>query len=362
MRSILYIKGSSLEDVRVKKFLSFFVSKKYNVTYWGWNRNKSNVSIPGIKNHDILSGGGLNNKKLLFYYPFWMCVLFFKTLFSGIGKKEHIVVINFDSALPVYLASRIRRFKYIYEIYDEFAISYKFPSWLKKVIQKIDNQIMKKARAVIHVDKNRIRYTNCKIIVIENTPYDYFKGKNRAYNNITHTFAVTGLLNNSRGISQIIRFARTYKQIEFLAIGEVCDKELLNDMKKTPNIKIYDFMPQEKVFDLLQNCCGIFSLYDPDIEIYRLAASNKVYDAMMLGIPIITNKEVLSSAFIKKENIGYVINYKYDSSWHFLASQDYLKTVRVIGENSRNLYLEKFIFPKLVEKRLLPILSNNINN
>ncbi|MDR0603607.1 MAG: hypothetical protein LBG80_04805 [Bacteroidales bacterium] len=76
-----------------------------------------------------------------------------------------------------------------------------------------------------------------------------------------------------------------------------------------------------------------------------------------LGIPVITNKEVLNSAFIEKMKIGYVINYKYDSSWHFLALPDYIETVKPIGKNDRDLYLQNYTFPKLVEKRLLPILA-----
>lgn len=67
----------------------------------------------------------------------------------------------------------------------------------------------------------------------------------------------------------------------------------------------YDRMPQAELFDKLIDCCGIFSLYDPKLEINRLAASNKVYDAMMLGIPVITNPEVTNSVLLK--NMGLAL-------------------------------------------------------
>ncbi|GHV04227.1 hypothetical protein FACS189416_2100 [Bacteroidia bacterium] len=358
MKSVLYIKGSSLEDVRVGKFLDFFAKNGDKVIFWGWNRGKNNINIDGVLKYDVFQGGGESNKILLLYYPIWMIILFFKSLFSCDIINYNVIAINFDCAFPVYLASKIRRFKYIYEIYDEFAISYRFPKWLKSILQKIDTKIMESAVTVVHVDKNRIRNINCHNIVIENTPYDYFGGKERDYDNITHTFAVTGLLNNIRGLDQIILFAKKHKNITFLAIGRVTDKKQIEEIKNISNIKLYDYMPQKEVFALLKNCCGIFSLYNPNLEINRLAASNKVYDAMMLGIPVITNPEVLNSNFIKKQKIGCVVNYTCDSSWEFLASEEYLSDIEKIGRNGRDLYLREYSFPTIVKERLCKILKS----
>jgi glycosyltransferase involved in cell wall biosynthesis len=334
------------------------VAKGYDLTFWGWNRNRNTANIDGVSNRNIFKGGGTENKILLFYYPLWMFRLFLNLLFSRKLKEKNIIAVNFDAVLPVYIVSKIRNFKYIYEIYDEFALSYQFPTWIKMVLKKMDNKIREKANFVIHVDENRVDVLrNYKYIVIENTPYDFFHGKKRSYNLITHTFAVTGLLNNNRGLDQIIEFAKNHNQIKIILIGAINNQKQLCAIKCINNIKIYDFMPQEKLFEIVHNCAGIFSLYNPKLEINKLAASNKVYDAMMLGIPVITNVDVLNSALIKKMNIGYVVNYNYDLSWRFLASSDYLKTVKIMGENGRNLYLENFNFPKLIEQRLLPILA-----
>ena len=108
---------------------------------------------------------------------------------------------------------------------------------------------------------------------------------------------------------------------------------------------------------MMTNCCAIFSLYDPSVEINRLAASNKVYDAMMFGIPVITNKEVINSGFIKEHHIGFVIDYDYNETWACLTNGDFLVNVQKMGSNGRDLYLNKYQFSELVKQRLLPVLE-----
>lgn len=116
-------------------------------------------------------------------------------------------------------------------------------------------------------------------------------------------------------------------------------------------------MPQEKLFELMLSCCAIFSLYNPAIEINKLAASNKVYDAMMLGIPVITNKEVINSKFILENKIGFVINYECDATWDILINDNFLDMCKTLGKNGRKLYLKDYLFGNLVKNRLLPELN-----
>ncbi|MFR5657639.1 MAG: hypothetical protein ACLUDU_06390, partial [Butyricimonas faecihominis] len=188
-------------------------------------------------------------------------------------------------------------------------------------------------------------------------PYDFFNGRDRNYSIIKHIFVVSGLMNSIRGLEQIILFAKKNPQIKILCIGGIDDISLKSEISLIKNIECYDFMPQENAFQLMLSCCAIFSLYNPKLEINKLAASNKVYDAMMLGIPVITNKEVINSSFILKNEIGYVINYTYDDSWQILESEDFIRQSRIKGLNARRLYLEQFRFEKLVEQKLVPIIN-----
>lgn len=357
MKPILYVKGSTARDVRLNKFLKYFNKSGIRALFFGWKRDKSELDEDWIEKEYIFEGGGVNNRILILYYPLWMIRVFFFFLFKRGVDKYNIILINFDVAFPAYLASLFRKFDFIYEVYDEFAISYRFPSWLKSFIKTIDQRIMMKAKAIIHVDVNRITSNHSKAIVIENTPYDYFESKQRTYEGIKHIFAVTGLLNNQRGIKEILNFAQCNSHVKFLMVGDITDKNQKIKANTLKNVTVTDFMPQNQLFSLMKLCCGIFSLYDPTIEINRLAASNKVYDAMMMGIPVITNKDVVNSSFIRQSEVGYVIDYEFNESWNFLACSSFVAKAVETGKKGRELYLSKYIFNKLIEDRLLTFLE-----
>jgi hypothetical protein len=271
-------------------------------------------------------------------------------------KGKIIIAIDFDSALPVYCASKFKKLEYIYEVYDDFALRYNFPSSVKKFVHKKDTKIMKNSKCVIHVDANRVSYKDCKWIIIENTPNDYWRGEVRPYDNLKHKFAIIGYFSDARGMEQIYKFAKENLDIQFLLVGRFTSDKMKEDFLVLPNVESHDLMPQMQLFDLMKNCCGIFSLYNPGLEINRYAASNKVYDAMMMGIPVITNKEVINSAFIKEMGFGLVVDYEYGDSWKQLTDDSFPESAKKFGVKGRELYLKEYRFDTLVENRFLPVL------
>lgn len=354
--SVLFIKGDDISNVRLSKFLRYCEENKIKAEVWGWNRNRDNVvNTYNAEVKYLLQGGGYGGKVFLLY-PVWMFILFLNLLFKKSFKNLTVFSINFDVALPVYLASRIRRFDFVYEIRDEISISYNFPSIIASLIEKIDHLLMRSAKLVIHVDKNRIRYNKCNYVVIENSPYDYYQGADLVQSKKENCFAVVGLLTKHRGLNEIIKFASHNPHIKLIVAGKSQDGALMKKLKKLNNVECYDFMPQIELYDKIKHCRGIFSLYDPTLEINRLAASNKVYDAMMLGIPVITNKEVINSTFIKDHKIGVIVNYKYDTSWDVLTDKNNSSLLDEIGANGRELFVKKYNFPQLIRKNLKTVL------
>ena len=140
-------------------------------------------------------------------------------------------------------------------------------------------------------------------------------------------------------------------------MGEFINKETEKKYMGIPNIEYHHFMPQPDLFKIIGSCRGIFSLYDPSIEINKLAASNKLYDAMMLSIPVIVNKGILAADLVRNAGIGFVVNYDYDATWQVLEKYDNV-LVASMGKKGRNLYLQKYEFSKMLETVLLPVLNN----
>lgn len=358
--NFLFIKGCSADDVRIAKWMSCLRSMGHAVSFWGWNRMSPDDPCTGqaqLTDCRYLYQGGGYGRHVAWRYPIWMTKLFFFALLSKEMDGKKVVVVNFDAALPVSLACWLRGRKYVYEILDEFAISYHFPCWLQSFVRWIDHAIIRKAQFVIHVDINRVTYLKEKSIVIENAPEDYWGGAERSYSNMRMKFAVVGNLSMGRGIASICAFARSHPDTRLLVVGTCFDDDTERCLRSLSNVERHECMQQRDLFRIMVECCAIFSLYDPSLQINRLAASNKVYDAMMMGIPVITNAEVLNSSFIRGHDFGFVVNYGYGKTWDVLSSTDFIDKCIQKGKRGRALYLKHYQFHAMIKQRFLPKFS-----
>lgn len=357
---IIIIKGDSCTDhVRVKNFIKYFDDKKYDISFYCWLRNKDDEP-KYTREQFILKGGGYSNNKLIFYYPMWILTLFLKLLFSAKIKKANIIfAIDFDSAFPVYILSFFKpNVRFIYDIHDDFSLRYNFPVLIKKGITKIDKKIKSRALKVIHVDENRIREDDDNYIVIYNSQSDFYENKTlENVKDINKTFAFTGLIGKTRGVISVYNFAKENPKCLIITAGKIID-EFGDKFIKLPNVHFLGYITQENLFEQIKNCHGIFSLYDTSKEINVLAASNKLYDAMMLGVPVIVNKGLHVEEFVVKNGIGFAVNFDYDKSWEQILDFDSYYQIRV---NGRLLYEKNYSFNQNITLKLDTLFKYIIN-
>lgn len=357
MRNILFIYAATPDSVRIQKMAKYFSLHKFELNFWGWKRHKDKDYMDEKFNKIsfLHSGGGEGAKILPLLYICFIIKLFFRLLFSADIKKNTIILsINLETALVVWSISKVRKLTYIYDIWDEMAISHNFPNWIAAIIKKLDFIVRRDSNLYIHVDQSRVSTldnNNSNYVIIYNSPYDFFNGSIREplYNN---KYAVTGWLNNTRGLNSILSFARKFSNCSIIIVGEFIDKKIAEQFISLPNVEYHHFMPQNELFKIIEDVRGIFSLYDPSIEINRLAASNKLYDAMMLGIPVIVNNGILAAKQVKEDNTGYVVNYEFDESWNILV-EDHVSACKEKGKNGRCIYLENFEFGSMMDNVLM---------
>lgn len=361
--NIIFIKACSIKNTRLLKMASFFHKEGYSLHFIGWDREREKESeSPLFTNISyIYSGGGFGSgdlSMLILHYLIFQIKLFFHLfLINNKIKNKIYFAINFDVAFIVYCVSLIRpSIKYFYEIRDEFSKTYRIPRVFLPLFNIIEKKIRNRAIKTIHVDVNRVAKFDRNYLVINNSPFDFYK--NKPYiPQLKKSFAVTGYLNYTRGLSEILNFANSNEDYTFYVIGRFIDQKTKKRFLELPNIQVYDYMPQDEVFNIISECRGIFSLYEPSLEINRLAASNKLYDAMMLGIPVIVNKEIVASTFVDKYNIGFSIDYFYNETWSTLIDSN-LSDFQIKGMNGRKLYLSSYEFGTQLSNILLPLIDD----
>lgn len=364
INKILVVFASSPSGVRIGKEAAFLKEKGFSLSFVGWNREKKSF-IPNSIYDDMVTiqKGGKNAGKLLpFLYIGYMVKLFFYLIFKKGLKEQTVFSVNFESAYVVWLVSHFKKVNYIYDIWDELAISHNFPAWACKIIRRIDSKIRRDSNFYIHVDENRISEidkNNYNYIIVYNSPLDFFNGSVPVERQIENTFAVTGWLNKTRGLESIYKFALNNPKIKFIVAGNFRQKEYEKKYLSLKNIEYHTFMPQQELFKLIWNCRGIFSLYDTKIPVNRLAASNKLYDAMMLGVPVIVNNDLSVADFVLKNEVGYIVNYEYDESWEILKILDE-ERIKHIGKKGREIFVSKFEFSTMMELVFMPAYSKYV--
>ena len=349
-----FIKNSAcVGHARVQKFINFFENHGFKTKNIIWSRDSKSESNDIV----ILSGGGYGGARLAFKYVIWVTKLTVFLLKLKTKKKDNFFfAIDFDSAIACYLASRVRpEITYIYDIHDEFAIRYKFPDFLRRMIMKIDQVVRKSSLITVHVDHSRVGIEDVNYTVIQNITTDIYPTINKRLKTSKRTFVVSGLLCAQRGLESLYQFAFHHPECSFIVAGNITD-HVAEKFIASSNVDYRGYIPQHELLQLSASATAVFSLYDPSIEINRLAASNKLYDAMMLGIPVITNRGIAASDFVNTHQIGIVVPFNYCSDWEILASIDLTK-LQNIGKNGRKLYEAEFCGSGSFEGRSIPLLK-----
>jgi glycosyltransferase involved in cell wall biosynthesis len=338
--------------VRIGKYLDTFKRLKHEVTFIGWDRlgrHKDQTAFKEIRGRFLLHGWNENNTRKIMGIFIWMLRLSFYLLKSPF-KQNVIFVMDFDSAFPVAVASLFNKTRFIYDIPDNYYMRAKSP-WLKSILKLLDSWVMRKANQIIVVDVNRITEVEKpfkdKIHVVYNCPPDVPPPLSASPQRPFTVYA-SGYLASWRGIPLLLEAARRIPEMRILMAGQFPEHSLESQVKVNPQVDFRGQLAQEDALKLCYESDVVFSFYEPSSEINRRAASNKLYDAMMTGCPVLTNREIINSAFVEKFGIGYICDYNVDALVRMLREiQSRSDEGRRRGERGRLLFEEEYNWDKM---------------
>lgn len=286
------------------------LKKKYNVSVLEWDRTNSKHMESHVNSIKIPApfGAGMKN---IFNLARWELHLFL-WLLKNKKTFDCIHACDFDTAFISLLFSRIFNKKIIYDVFDYYPETYPIPSFLVSTIKKIDKTVMKKVDALILVDKVRIKqiggYLNKNIFFIYNSP-PLLHFRNPPSNFLTACFF--GKLLPHRFIEEAMEVFSKNRQWSLHIAGfgplEEAVKEFSRKFKNITYegpkdyIEGLKFMSQHKL-----NLC----IYNPSVPNHKYASPNKIFESLMLGIPIVVAENTSIDKLVKNRNLGWVIPYK----------------------------------------------------
>jgi glycosyltransferase involved in cell wall biosynthesis len=363
--------NSIIYDPRVKKIIDS-LSKKYSIFALGWNRD--GVSQEEIDNYKVKvelfrlktsvwkpSLVRIFIRLIIFFPPFWMWVLI-KLL---IHRPKIVHACDLDSILPCYIYKILFGKKLVFDIFDRYAMALIPPRYkrLFYVINLVEEFFCKHSDALIIAGGEKVLRTIQNkprhFAVLMNCPQEYyFDNENSEPKDGDHNFKLvyTGGIRADRALESVAEAIRDLNRIDFFIAGPIIDKEVLLKMQEIPKIKYQGLLPPIKALTLEASSDVLVALYSPEVFWNSITLPNKLFEAMMCGIPIITN---VAHEIVSETGCGIIVEYKNveQIKGAIIKLRDDPKLRKRLGENGRKAFLEKYNW-KIMEKKLYDIYNN----
>lgn len=317
-------------------------------------------------NIKVKAGRGLLNIFQLIYYQF----IVFMWIMKNNNKYDIIHSFDLDSGLPVLLASKISKKKYVYHIADFYVDSRGgIPKTLRKFTRKLEYKVIENAETTIICTEERKEQIKGskpkKLVVVHNTPSINISNEKETSvesigkeDNKNLTFTYVGGLSEKRFIKSIIDVFKEHPQfnLELAGMGNLSDYAK-QASEEYGNINYYGMISYEEALEMYSKCDVMFAIYDPSVPNHRYSAPNKVYEAMINGKPIIVAKNTSVDDIVRRENMGFVIKYNREAFEEvlYIISKD-KSILKKYGQNALKAY-NKYSWEEM-KKRLINIYEN----
>jgi len=367
-KRIVFLRSNPISpDPRVEKEARTLAKSGFVVSVVGWDREdkfeKYEVKDFGkIYRIKVRAGFGKGLKNIIHLIK-WQIALF-----SWLSRNRKIYdcihACDFDTVIPALACKLLYRKKVVYDIFDFYADMLRnTPKILRIIIRKIDLFLIGFADAVIIADESRKKQIEGshpkELVVIYNSPPDEISLLQKEINkNANLVIAYVGLLQKERGIFEIIDVVKKHSNWKLILGGFGGDEdEILSCAKSIPNVEFVGRVPYERTLEIYNSSDVLFATYDPKIPNHRYSSANKLFEAMMLGKPIIVAKNTGMDLLVEKYNLGFVVEYGNKDEIEKALMEIYNWNDNKYNEfsmNSRNIYNQYFSW-HIMEKRLIEL-------
>lgn len=369
MKRIIYLRSNDANpDPRLTKEVNAALRNGFSASILAWDRYGTcqaveKVTAPEgeycVKRFKLESKFGSGIRNILKLMAF-QCFLV-KSLFLNRKNIDIIHAADFDTVIPAVLMKIFYGKSVVYDIYDFYVDAFPVPSFLKKIIRIIDIKIISFVDAVILPVEYRLEQISGsnprKVIYVHNTPERMESTEKLLNKNDKLIFSYVGILQDHRFLKQIINFAKKNNGIELNIAGFGLYEDYVADCsEKFENIKYYGKVPYRVGLNISAKADILFAIYDPSIKNHKYSAPNKFYEALMLERPILVSNETGVDELVRKNKVGWCIDYNESAFSDFLKSIT-KNEINEVSKNMRKVYDEQYSW-EVMEKRLIDLYNS----
>ncbi|MBC7128507.1 MAG: glycosyltransferase family 4 protein [Thermoplasmatales archaeon] len=367
--SVILIRGRSLAiDPTLLKVADALSEGEYDVNMLVWDRLNSMEEKEYNKNSKykitIFHFRAPTDKPTaVFFHPIWWLYIFGYLL-----KKNYDIIHanDWDTLPPCVLIKFIKKKPLIYTVYDFYA--HNLPdgrfNFLRKIVRKFFSLAEKFGigftDALFLVDESRYEEVAGakikKLDYIYNSPPDYSHIYPPQKDKKEMIVFYAGLITKFRGIQHMIDAISQIDDVKLILAGKVSDTEILEYASKFPDkVEYVGILPTYKeIIKKTFDADVLFRFSDPTLPKTKYESSNKLFEAMMAGKPIIVSEGSSMAKIVKEENCGIVIPYgdiqSIKDALTLLKNDANLRLK--MGKNGRKAYENKYSW-EIMKRRIL---------
>ncbi|ALV63887.1 Glycosyl transferase, group 1 [Thermococcus sp. 2319x1] len=332
MRIVMTVSNPFKPDPRVYKEAKSLAKHGHEVIVIAWDREGKYPKEEVIDCIKIIRFGPKSKYGNLLDFALKLPLFYLRTLkFILRHDYDAIHTHDFDTAILGLLAKILRRKKWIYDVHDLyytfFSMEGEKENFLEKLIQRLDMFLAKSSNVVIVATQSiggkyeglREYYIKSginpeKIVTIWNVPEVESFLKHEELNLKKPKKFTIGFIGSQRTISNFIRLFEAVKneknsKILFVGTGKVAEelKRTVKEKYRNLDIEFIGSVPYKLIPNYYKLCNVMYAYYPPRENVKR-AIAIKVFEAAILGIPVIVNADSLMEDFVKKYRCGATIS------------------------------------------------------
>lgn len=305
--------------LRLYKLVKFVEKNKpdWKISHIGWERNEgesqeTTLSNTPINKKIILKGGGYGGAKVKLMYFLWMLKVFIYSF--SIPKGTKVWALGFESAFPLLLMSKIKKYDLYFDDADRFSMVFKFPRLIKSCIEKLEVLTSRNVYRHIVPSLSRYNFNSEKFFILRNLPSEDELNKakeifnERQWPKAKLIIYVNGWLGRDRGMDIALKLSEHFSKedLTILLAGRIdCDEA--KTLSEQENVVYLGNLSNAEALAGYYASDYVLTYFSPKVEINRLAESNKWGDALATGCGIIVNSEVKS--YDIKEHLEIIAPY-----------------------------------------------------
>ena len=309
-------------EPRVEKVARALSQSGKMVTIVGWDRSGSLPKIEdrvyAVINRIAIKSSYASGMRNIIPQVCWQVQLLV-WLLKNRRKFSYIHACDFDTILPAFIIKALFRKKIVYDIFDFYADAHiALPAFLRTMIRRLDWWIIEKVDVTIICDEiRRTQISNPKYLaVIYNSPEDF--PRNKAGKHDRQNFpgsrlkiGYVGVLSVTRGILELFSILDQHPDwsLELGGYGGADALPIITGAQTRSNVKFYGKIPYDKAMEINKRSDVLFATYDPKIPNHKFSSANKLFEAMMLGKPIIVAKGTSMDRIVQQHNLGFIVKY-----------------------------------------------------